>query len=843
MTPKPSSDSGTDADDEGPGLLKGLPAPQVSHRRRQERDQSRSRKSRPNAGRRDSSEEADSDTADGRDGASVRKKKRLEVLRRILETAMVLSVGATVLSQGDARAAASSWDKGMSRSRLNDSELNYADYPLILELITFGLLIVGLYALFPLRMYPPGFHLPSWVHAASFPFTAKFDPAPLLYPILLPIIIVLSLGTECRHLILPNIILSLCSLPFRVVPFYDTLHGLSVTQWAVTAIPLFICELPFPSADYIRPLFLLGLNREILVSLFPLQQALVSILQFLTTTSLLTSELQLLATGLINLLLFAKSPQAEIQKALLWVGGTLIFLTCRHVCRWEVALARVPSWKFRRSAGGTGQSGHLLKSLDRQLCQKLSPGITERALSDSDDFRQGSFLTRRSKTSNLEENPGASNVCADMPFEKTAPLEEKKVTPLASNEQVSEDIPAPLNRVKTAPPKMTPRGRRKRTIGPELRSFMSLTVAQAKVRKWAYAIYVYAAIAFIVIGPVRAYVGDFALRGNEPFGWAVGYLFGNIQSLRFWLVKNNFDRWACLPPRVDEPTCHLGWMEHLRRDTFGEANTRLILSGYYLPTLFVGLLLVIQLSAVAAVDTRRKVFHGMIAMMLLPTVYVDPAFTGLALAIILTVFLLLDIFRASQLPPISKPLTYFLSPYVDGRDHRGPVIVSHMFLLLGCGIPLWLSLASSPRTGSPPWEGWEVRGRDVSMVSGVVCVGLGDAAASLVGRRYGRSKWFWGGGKSLEGSFAFAVVVTVGLVVAKLWLVIGGWEVKPGQGSTASMSFSLRDPAVVRAWFDTTCKAALAAAGSSFTEAVVTGGNDNVVVPLVLWLLVRGLNI
>ncbi len=63
----------------------------------------------------------------------------------------------------------------------------------------------------------------------------------------------------------------------------------------------------------------------------------------------------------------------------------------------------------------------------------------------------------------------------------------------------------------------------------------------------------------------------------------------------------------------------------------------------------------------------------------------------------------------------------------------------------------------------------------MSMVSGVVCVGLGDAAASLIGRRWGYRKWFWGGGKSLEGSIAFAIAVFLGLMASALWLRIGNW--------------------------------------------------------------------
>jgi dolichol kinase len=242
--------------------------------------------------------------------------------------------------------------------------------------------------------------------------------------------------------------------------------------------------------------------------------------------------------------------------------------------------------------------------------------------------------------------------------------------------------------------------------------------------------------------------------------------------------------------------------------------------------LITGMTIVLRLSSIVEVDTRRKVFHGMMVVMFVPTIYVDPAFCALALALVLSGFLLLDLFRASQLPHISRPLTYFLAPYVDGRDHRGPVIVSHIFLLIGCAIPLWLSLAGIPRGGNAPWEGWDVLSRDVSMVSGVICVGMGDAAASLIGRRFGRHKWFWGGGKSLEGSLAFAAAVSVGLVSARAWLVFGGWH-----------------PSTDSSWPFIVGKSMLAASGASATEAVLTGGNDNVIVPIVLWLLVRGLGI
>jgi len=324
-------------------------------------------------------------------------------------------------------------------------------------------------------------------------------------------------------------------------------------------------------------------------------------------------------------------------------------------------------------------------------------------------------------------------------------------------------------------------------------------------------------------------VGRYALNGNEPVGWALGYLFGDLPWFRMEVVTSNLQRWICLPPRSGlehEESCHLGWVEHLRHASFGAANTRLILCCYWAAIIIVGLAIVFQLSAVYEVDTRRKVFHFMMVAMLLPATYVDPTFAALALSLMLAIFLLLDLFRASQLPPLSKSLAYFLTPYVDGRDLKGPVVISHIFLLIGCAIPLWLSLGSLPRTGKNYLEGWEVPRREVSMVSGVICVGMGDAAASLIGRRYGRHKWIWGGGKSIEGSIAFATAVGMALILAKAWLRIGGW---PANNDDS--------------WVMTFEKAGFAAGVASLTEAVLTGGNDNVVVPVILWLCVKGLDI
>ncbi|EGE85822.1 phosphatidate cytidylyltransferase [Blastomyces dermatitidis ATCC 18188] len=847
-----SSESGTEADDESTGFLKGLPAPRARPRHNlsagrgsgqetgaestAERLWYAFRRSRSAASRRDSGEAADGDEEDAL--AQVARRNRIEVLRRLFETVLVLAVAATVYFGNDVRFAARAWNR---------------------ELLTFSITILVLYLIYPFQISTHGFRRRSWKAIAAFPFSTNLDPAPLIYPVLLPVLIALSLVHNHQTSILPNIILGLSSIPSPVIPFYNVRHDFIIAHWAITILPVIISDIPSRSSEAFQ-----GLNPELQLLIFPLHQALVTTLHFLSTTSLLPTELQLLATGLINILLFASSPQGEILKALLWLGGICMLALCQHVLRWEVTLARIPSWKFRRSPSRDNKSRSLLKMLDHSICYRLSHGGHDgEVLPESDVPVSGLTLTKGTRS---QSNYGfkQANV-AKMSDDRTAappihpvPLDNvrsKNGSSLQETTNTQQKSTHSYRRQSSTiddgdgddSVKITPSGRRKRLVTPNVKSFLSLTAAQARVRKWAYALYTYAATLFIILLPVRRYVGRNALHGNEPFGWAIGYLFGNIPSFRFQIVKANLENWVRIPPlldpELDHKSCRLGWVEHLRRDTLGEANTRLLISCYCALVIVVGLALVIRLNGPVEVDTRRKVFHGMMVLMFLPATFIDPTFTALALALVLAVFLLLDLFRASQLPPISKPLTYFLAPYVDGRDHRGPVIVSHIFLLIGCAVPLWLSLAGIPRTGSPPWEGWDVETRDLSMVSGVICVGMGDAAASVVGRRYGRHKWFWGGGKSIEGSMAFALAVFVGILAARVWLIVGGWDRSVSVPMSQLISASWPTMATSRGWVVIVAKSILAALGSSCMEAVLTGGNDNVVVPLVLWLLVRGLGL
>ncbi|RDA90340.1 hypothetical protein CP533_6012 [Ophiocordyceps camponoti-saundersi (nom. inval.)] len=791
----PASESGTDADDEH--FLKGLPAPRVKlHKGLRGHNEFPSRPSTPLAYPAFPRDELPPPVVEqglpelrpslaGRLRDSALRRKVL--VHRATELCLVASLARIVRSNARVSLLLSVWRR---------------DFQLL------GLLFATLIALYPVRVV-------GWAyrhHRPSRPFPFKmlsgFDPAPLIYPPAITVLASLLISVGNPAVLLPNIMLSISALPRPLVPTIEFAPALDVPHWLVSCLPLLRGS--FIAAEHSRQ----GLAGEILVLLHPLHQTLCSVLQHLTTTSLLEAELQLLSVALINILILAVSPQIQVLKALLWVGGLSAIVFCGPVISWGISLARVPKWRFRREL-----ASH--KNVNRPVSwRRAKKGLlglikAEGSNPSSEDDKSPSRFVGLSRVRTVGPGARRDRAASDDRTRSSSTVTRRHTMP-HSDKMTHQSL------------NHTPSGRRRRATSGSVRPFLRLTHAQATRRKWLYALYVYACLLAIIFVGIRAHVQRHALEGPEPIGWGLGYVLGDWSWFRFQVIQANFERWICLNDGLDEWQHQEGWAQRLRL-AWGAANTRLLLGGYWLTILVVGLLIVFRLKETYEVDTRRKVFHFMMVAMFLPGTYVDPAFAALALALVLAIFLILDLLRASQLPPLSKPIASFLAPYVDGRDFRGSVVVSHMFLLIGCAIPLWLALATVSRSGTACGAGWEVPTRDVSMVSGVVCVGLGDAAASLIGRRYGRRKWLWGGGKSLEGSAAFAVAVVAGLVVARCWLRAGGWVVEQEYEAIGSV-------AGVR-------NAAVCASVASMTEAVLTGGNDNVIVPVILWTCVKSLGV
>lgn len=130
----------------------------------------------------------------------------------------------------------------------------------------------------------------------------------------------------------------------------------------------------------------------------------------------------------------------------------------------------------------------------------------------------------------------------------------------------------------------------------------------------------------------------------------------------------------------------------------------------------------------------------------------QPAFTHLAFSLAFSVFTFAEYIRYYALYPFGASFHIFMSEFTDHKD-SGPVILSHFYLLTGCCGGLWLEAH-----------------KQIMHQTGVLVLGIGDALASIVGRRYGRLHWP-ASSKTIEGSAAFLFSV-----VFSAWILrVVGW--------------------------------------------------------------------
>ncbi|KAK3053220.1 dolichol kinase [Extremus antarcticus] len=843
------SESGTEADDERPSFVKALPAPHLRPRKglktgEQNEDALLTPSQLDDEGRR-LSQDYFGDKIQGKrlfekedkdEQEKLFRRRLAEFARRTSEVGLMLVIVLCVLCGGGVLDKVYQWRW---------------------ELVSQLAIIISLILAYPVKLSIVDTQSQARKLWERFRVPASFDPATVLYPPLLPVLVALLVSPANPAVIIPNIVLGLASLPQRLFPRSSRLGGFNTLHWLICIIPVVVSENTlWPTKDCHREPYLLrcppaaGLTPETLVSLYPLHHALLIPLHYLTTTSLLISELHLLSVVLINLLLLAQSPQTIMLKACLWIGGITLFVSCAPVLQWNVTLIRVPRWKLRRPGHTAEERKSLVDSVSELInLQRATAVFTSSAVEDSDADEDEPATSIKQQQAFSKPKLTMSNLKRIATLDDTVPR--SAIDPAPAMNGALPEFLSPINRLRrnTLPPREAPAlSERQQSNSRQQRStylpwYLHLTSAQVQRRKWLYMAYIYVVMAVIILFLVRNYVQEKALDGQEPISWAITYIIGQLQPFRNLLSSLGMSKWISLPPvPANWRGIHITFPLDIpaMRSTLGAANVRILLIGYWGVVLLAGLLAVFSLTSLVEVDTRRKVFHGVMVAMMLPATFVDPCACALALTLILAVFLLLEIIRAGQVQPLGNAISRFVAPYVDGRDLRGPVVVSHFFLLIGCAVPMWFSLASIERAGYPPWSGWELDEdrREVAMIAGVVCVGMGDAAASLIGRRYGRRKWVWVGGKSLEGSAAFAVAVTIGLLAAKAWLVFGGWS--DNNGSVAGHSGRLGGIQCGIAWTVTLAKAVFCACGASFMEAVLTGANDNVVVPVALWLLVKG---
>jgi dolichol kinase len=156
-----------------------------------------------------------------------------------------------------------------------------------------------------------------------------------------------------------------------------------------------------------------------------------------------------------------------------------------------------------------------------------------------------------------------------------------------------------------------------------------------------------------------------------------------------------------------------------------------------------------------SVVITRKWFHLLAVLLFAPITCQFPQLMSLSYAIATCILIVLETIR------IDMPLVHSLyDAFVDDRkDDSDHIIVSHIFLIIGCAAPLWIS---------------EIISNESSLSSslllkefGVICVGIGDAMGAVIGKSVGIHKW-GRNQRTLEGSFAmWSSMIGIGVLTCK----------------------------------------------------------------------------
>ena len=164
-------------------------------------------------------------------------------------------------------------------------------------------------------------------------------------------------------------------------------------------------------------------------------------------------------------------------------------------------------------------------------------------------------------------------------------------------------------------------------------------------------------------------------------------------------------------------------------------------------------------SSRTALVVARKWFHGIAILLFVPVTAAAPKLQSLAYAIALAALCALECVR-DEFPALNTFYCRYLDSSKDvvvGGDsvlpkdkQPQPIIISHMTLIAGCAVPLWIT-ETIPNNFDPSY-------RLLVSLWGVVSLGVGDTMGALVGTKFGHIRW--GARRTVEGSLAMLTSVT-----------------------------------------------------------------------------------
>lgn len=142
-------------------------------------------------------------------------------------------------------------------------------------------------------------------------------------------------------------------------------------------------------------------------------------------------------------------------------------------------------------------------------------------------------------------------------------------------------------------------------------------------------------------------------------------------------------------------------------------------------------------------NSMRKFYHFSAVALFIPAAFWCSNVLKIALAVASTLFIHIETLRVDYNTKNIKNKTSFVMDRLNSFMERsrndldkGEMVLSHLYLLLGCSIPFWLT-----------------NNLNISSFSGVISLGIGDSLASIGGKAFGQSRWHRLTRKTMEGSF------------------------------------------------------------------------------------------
>ena len=149
-----------------------------------------------------------------------------------------------------------------------------------------------------------------------------------------------------------------------------------------------------------------------------------------------------------------------------------------------------------------------------------------------------------------------------------------------------------------------------------------------------------------------------------------------------------------------------------------------------------------ELNHKSCLSLLRKGYHILLLAIFLPVTIIDQDMICVSSAIAFAAMIFVEVIRCSGLLPSKSKnaLDSFMGSFTDERD-AGSIFTTHLSLLLGASVPIWMSTLMDLGP--------------ILTLSGLVCLGVGDTAASVAGILLpGKLRLFEDSNKTIQGALA-----------------------------------------------------------------------------------------